>query len=150
MYSDWGVSLSATTGMHRLTVLLVQTGHDVAHLGPDDGNREYSVGCFVTSKTSRVLPLLSATKGTHRGVQSNQQTGHAHAMAANDDERAGMNICTTCIMWALTTLSKNWGVSASRQEDNDRDELELRKIRSFMQSEYHERRFLNELQLWER
>ena len=40
--------------------------------------------------------------------------------------------------------------SASRQEDNDLDELQLRKIRSFLQSEYNERRFLNELHLWER
>ena len=76
---------SAPRQEYRVTVILVRTGHDAEHHEPEE-RREHSAKCTVISKTSRVLPTLSTTrrptiKGTHRGVQRNQETKHAHAIA---------------------------------------------------------------------
>ena len=57
------------------SVLLVHTGHDVAHLGPDDG------------KEKRGRAALSPVKPAVHGMK---QTSNARAIAENDDER-GLN-----------------------------------------------------------
>ena len=83
---------SAPRQGYRATVVLVRTGHDAEHHGPEEKRREYSANCIVTSKTSRVLPPLSTTKADSQGNTTRGATYPASQplhmpLPKKDDER---------------------------------------------------------------
>ena len=86
------------TASRHVTGLLVHTGHDAEHLGPDDNRREHDARSITASNTSIAHATAAVEAGwpqhncpfpeclATRACES-QQTSQEHATAAYDDER---------------------------------------------------------------
>ena len=71
----------------RATVLLVHTGHDAEHLGPDDHRREHCVNSILSREAARNMPLPMSTTSAGRG--SSGASSSSSSFSSEKKKRAG-------------------------------------------------------------